>query len=117
MASFSKSDLEFLLKQIQIAEAHASGQLLADLLPNSFVPFGLRTVDGTFNHLVTGQSQFGAADTVFPRMTTPVFRTVTFDPDGTSFDPNGAANAPPSPPRIYKRLALYSIPRRARSPT
>ena len=95
MASFSKSDLEFLLKQIQIAEAHASGQLLADLLPNSFVPFGLRTVDGTLNHVLVGQSQFGAADTVFPRLTTPVFRTVTFDPDGTSFDPNGAANAPP----------------------
>lgn len=44
MANFSKSDLEFILKQIFIAEAHADGASLIDLLPNSQVPFGLRTV-------------------------------------------------------------------------
>uniref|UniRef100_UPI00286ADF0B peroxidase family protein n=1 Tax=Polaromonas sp. TaxID=1869339 RepID=UPI00286ADF0B len=95
MASFSKSDLEFILKQIQIAEAHAAGKLLTDLLPNVEVPFGLRTVTGAFNNLVLGQSGFGAADTIFPRLTTPQFRAVTFDPDGTSFDTNGAADTAP----------------------
>lgn len=63
MANFSKSDLEFILKQIFIAEAHADGASLIDLLPNSQVPFGLRTVDGSFNNLVAGQSEFGASDT------------------------------------------------------
>lgn len=35
MANFSKSDLEFILQQIFIAEAHADGANLIDLLPNS----------------------------------------------------------------------------------
>src|SRR5437867_1317506 len=82
MASFSKSDLEFILAQIKIAEAHAAGQSLVDLLPNPEFAFGLRTIDGTFNNLVPGQSQFGAADTIFPRLTTPVFRTAEAPPPG-----------------------------------
>ncbi|MDX1722567.1 MAG: peroxidase family protein [Pseudomonas sp.] len=83
MATFIKSDLEFILQQILIAEAHAAGEDLLDLLPNTEVGFGLRTVDGSFNNLIEGRSLFGAADTVFPRMTTPVFRTAEpFDPDG-----------------------------------
>ncbi|HSC71929.1 MAG TPA: peroxidase family protein, partial [Candidatus Methylomirabilis sp.] len=75
MASFIKSDLEFILQQIIFAERHAAGESLASMLPNPEVPWGLRTVDGTFNNVsAAGNSQFGAADTVFPRMTTPVFR-------------------------------------------
>jgi hypothetical protein len=58
------------------------------LLPNVQVPFGLRTVDGTFNHLVLGQSEFGSADAVFPRLTDPVFRN---DLDVDAFDANGPA--------------------------
>ncbi|WP_286917997.1 peroxidase family protein [Pseudomonas sp. UBA6753] len=73
MADFSKSDLEFILQQIFIAEAHADGTSLIDLLPNSQVPFGLRTVDGSYNNLVTGQSEFGAADNSFLRLLSPSF--------------------------------------------
>ncbi|MGK0151748.1 peroxidase family protein [Pseudomonas putida] len=73
MADFSKSDLEFILQQIFIAEAHADGASLIDLLPNSQVPFGLRTVDGSYNNLVTGQSEFGAADNSFLRLLSPSF--------------------------------------------
>ncbi|RCL25155.1 heme peroxidase [Pseudomonas sp. AFG_SD02_1510_Pfu_092] len=73
MANFSKSDLEFILQQIFIAEAHADGASLIDLLPNSQVSFGLRTVDGSFNNLVTGQSEFGAADNSFLRLLSPSF--------------------------------------------
>lgn len=40
MADFIKSDLEFILQQIFIAEAHAAGQSLSELLPNSQVPWG-----------------------------------------------------------------------------
>ncbi len=68
MANFNKSDLEFILKQIFIAEAHADGASLADGCPNSQVPFGLRTVDGSYNNLVAGQSEFGAADNSFLRL-------------------------------------------------
>ncbi len=85
MASFIRSDLEFILAQIMIAEANAAGTPLAALLPNSEVAFGLRTIDGSFNHVVLGETLFGAADLVFPRLTTPVFRTaenVTIDLDG-----------------------------------
>ncbi|MEZ1420607.1 peroxidase family protein [Pseudomonas monteilii] len=74
MANFSKSDLEFILKQIFIAEAHADGASLIDLLPNSQVPFGLRTVDGSFNNLVAGQSEFGASDNAFLRLLDASYR-------------------------------------------
>ena len=51
---FLGSDLQFILDQITIAERHAAGEDLLSLLPNSRVPFGLRTVDGSFNNLVPG---------------------------------------------------------------
>ena len=57
MATLIKSDLEFILQQILIAEAHAAGADLATLIPNAFAPFGLRTVDGSFNNLLMGQSR------------------------------------------------------------
>ncbi|WP_439858876.1 peroxidase family protein [Pseudomonas sp. MBLB4136] len=82
MANFIKSDLEFILQQILIAEANAGGEDLLSLLPNTLVPFGLRTVDGSFNNLLTGQTEFGAADNVFPRMLDPVFRPAE---GGTSY--------------------------------
>src|SRR5882762_8641832 len=88
MAELIKSDLEFILQQILIAERNADGEALIDILPNVQVPFGLRTVDGTFNNLVQVQSEFGAADNVFPRLTDPVFRN---DLDGDTFDANGPA--------------------------
>src|SRR5215475_4732711 len=72
--TYIRSDLEFILEQIRIAERHAAGERLIDVLPNVQVPFGLRTVDGTFNNLVTGQSEFGAADNLFPRLADPAFR-------------------------------------------
>ncbi|HEU0061918.1 MAG TPA: hypothetical protein VFR19_18700, partial [Hyphomicrobiaceae bacterium] len=88
MVEFIKSDLEFILQQILIAEQHADGVDLLSLLPNSLVPFGLRTVDGSFNNLVPGQSEFGSADNLFPRLTDPSFRD---DQDGDAFDANGPA--------------------------
>ncbi|MCP2020160.1 UNVERIFIED_ORG: Ca2+-binding RTX toxin-like protein [Pseudomonas reinekei] len=80
MASFIKSDLEFILEQIFISERHAAGESLIDMLPNVEVPFGLRTVTGIYNNLAN--PQFGAADNFFPRMTTPVFNTAQVHPVG-----------------------------------
>jgi len=62
-----RSDLDFILAQIRFAETGGP-------LDDPSLPFGLRTVDGRNNSVVPGQSDFGAADRVFPRMTDPVFR-------------------------------------------
>jgi hypothetical protein len=82
MAELSKSDLEFILQQILIAEAHAAGGDLLSMLPSAFAPFGLRTVDGSFNNFIPGQSEFGAAGNNFPSLLDPVFRN---DQDGDTF--------------------------------
>jgi Ca2+-binding RTX toxin-like protein len=71
-AEFIRSDLDFVLQQIRIAEAHANGGDLLGPGPNQvgspLLPFGLRTVDGSYNNLQPGQELFGAADQLFPRM-------------------------------------------------
>jgi Ca2+-binding RTX toxin-like protein len=85
MVAFIRSDLEFILEQIRIAERQAAGASLIDILPNVEVPFGLRTIDGSLNNLVINQGEFGAADNVFPRLTDPVFNpaeNVSVDLDG-----------------------------------
>ena len=75
MVAFIRSDLDFILQQILMAEENAAGTPMIELLPNVQVPWGLRTVDGSFNNLVLNaalgidQTQFGAADTIFPRLT------------------------------------------------
>ena len=88
------SDLAFILDQIKIAEQDAAGADLLDLIPNSRVAFGLRTVDGSFNNLVnignTDQTEFGASDNVFPRLLDPFFRN---DQDGDAM----ALGPPPAP--------------------
>ena len=65
------ADLTFILRQIRIAEEHASGlRTLQDIIgPDAaLLPFGLRTVDGTLNNLLPGGAKLGAADTLFPRL-------------------------------------------------
>src|SRR5215475_6679424 len=103
--TFIRSDLEFILQQIMIAERHAAGEDLLSLLPNSLVPFGLRTIDGTFNNVIPGQENFGAADELFPRLTDPFFRN---DLDGDTFDANGPApgDVVDADPRIISNLIV-----------
>lgn len=79
---FTRLDLEFILKQIKIAEANATGTPLESMVQIPTLQFGLRTVDGSFNNIVPGQAAFGTADRVHPRLTTPVFRTAE---NGTSY--------------------------------
>jgi Ca2+-binding RTX toxin-like protein len=92
--TITPSDLKFILKQIKIAENHATrespgglgnppagtpmaGQPLFGQGPNQIasplLPFGLRTVDGSYNNGVPGQSTFGAAHQPFPRMAARTF--------------------------------------------
>ena len=79
----NRQDLDFILKQIKIAEASttATGQIngtaLVDAIAGvgaqpsaaALLPYGLRTVDGTWNNLLPGQERLGAADNIMPRLT------------------------------------------------
>ncbi len=80
-----KSDLDFMLQQIKIAENHAAGNPLVGTGPlqvsNPLFPYGLRTVDGRSNNLLPGQDNFGAADQRFPRLTSALFREGEIAPD------------------------------------
>ncbi len=96
MVTYIRSDLEFILDQIKISEAHAAGQPLfgeGGLVPAYNVSWGLRTVDGTYNHLLPGQESWGAADRPFPTLLDPTYRPA----DGTLFDPDGPGPAPAMP--------------------
>ncbi len=85
-----RSDLQFMLDQIVISEQHAAGQNLLTLVGNERNPLGLRTVDGSFNNLVPGQTEFGASDNPFPLLIDQVFSN---DADGDTFDPDGPGPA------------------------
>lgn len=90
MVAYIKSDLEFILAQIKIAEDHslyeqtggARGKPLFG--PNGSIPtyniaWGLRTVDGTYNNPL--HPEWGAADNPFPEHLGTDFRTVMVDVD------------------------------------
>ena len=83
MVAYIRSDLDFILAQIKIAEAHAAGQPLygaGGLIPDLQLAWGLRTVDGTYNHLLPGQDKWGAADNAVPEQLGTDFRTIMVDP-------------------------------------
>jgi Animal haem peroxidase/FG-GAP-like repeat/RTX calcium-binding nonapeptide repeat (4 copies) len=86
--NINKADLEFILKQIKLAESTSIGYTAAPLSIKQAImdtyglsasdaaiaPYGLRTVDGTYNNiLVEANKTLGAADTLFPRLTDPVY--------------------------------------------
>jgi hypothetical protein len=94
------ADLAFILEQIKLAEStslaytSAPKTILQAIMDTYGVnaasaaqlPNGLRTVDGAYNNLLSlATSEYGAADTLFPRLTDPVFQTV----DGPGIDFNG----------------------------
>ena len=86
MVTMIRSDLDFILAQIKIAEADARGEpLLGTYIPNSELPWGLRRVDGSNNNLTPGQSGYGAADQPFPNAVDPVF--INEGDDGMAFGP------------------------------
>jgi len=68
MVQLVKHDLEYILKQIKIAEEHAKGTPLTELVDDPLLPYGLRTVDGSFNNLVPGREQWGSADQPFKNL-------------------------------------------------
>ncbi|WP_051960519.1 peroxidase family protein [Devosia riboflavina] len=99
MVTLVKHDLEFILKQIEIAEAHAAGGDLAALVAGyggndglaqaHLLPYGLRTVDGSYNNLLPGRENWGASDQSFPGLFTPTYLD---DDDGDRYDFNPLPN-------------------------
>jgi len=100
MVALVHHDLEFILKQIKIAEAHANGTPLTEIrldangrvitdrswytsasfdptlplaIPDAKTPFGLRTVDGSYNNLIEGRELWGASNQPMPRLLNPNF--------------------------------------------
>ena len=95
----NQHDLTFILKQIKIAEAHSNGTPITEIrldaqgnpitdrawytnpltfdaaaaraVPDAKTPFGLRTVDGSYNNLLEGRELWGAADQPMPRYLDP----------------------------------------------
>lgn len=90
----NQADLEFILAQIKIAEAHAAGAPLfgpGGLIPAYNLSWGLRTVDGTYNNLL--HETWGAADQPFPSLMDPAYRPA----DGILLDMDGPGPAPAMP--------------------
>jgi Ca2+-binding RTX toxin-like protein len=118
--TLNASDVRFIFHAIEIAQDHAvtqsalnpCGTLLGPGpnqvnlfgVPNPQLPLGLRTVDGSCNNLVEVPDQhlFGAADQVFPRLTTPVFLPAQA---GTSYTQT-SGNVIDSEPRIISNLVM-----------
>ena len=122
------SDLDYILKQIKIAEHHVQvqvttpvGQLTgpcdgllgtgADQVDSVLIAEGLRTVDGSCNNLQAGQEKFGAADETFPRLTTPTFRaaesSTLFGPDsGPTSYAQKTGNVFDTQPRVISNLIV-----------
>lgn len=94
MVAYIRSDLDFILAQIKIAEAHAAGQPLygaGGLIPTYNLAWGLRTVDGSYNNLL--HPTWGASDQPFPERLGTDFRPA----DGTPLDMDGPGPAPAIP--------------------
>lgn len=73
MVTLVRNDLEFILKQIEIAEQHAAGTPLTDLVDSPLLPAGLRTVDGSLNNILPGREQWGASGEPFISLVDPNF--------------------------------------------
>ena len=81
-------DLAFILKQIKIAEdttnpdGSINGPALRQMIGSPLLPYGLRTVDGTWNSLLPGMERMGAADNIMPRLVPGVFHEAEGVPAG-----------------------------------
>jgi len=126
----TSGDLAFILKQIKISERHTTtltgsnpcGTLVnnpggvddgipdAEQVPDILTSYGLRTVDGSCNNLKTdATATFAAADQVFPRLTTPVWRIPTADPTfpvPSSPTYQGTSNVVDTAPRTISNLIV-----------
>ena len=117
-----QSDMEYILAQIKISEAHPDGATLCTdpqfpanpavcttEVTDPTLPYGVRTVDGRHNNLVTGRVAYGAADTLFPRLVPSKFRPAedvppAFGPPGSTSYAQNAGLVVDSQPRLISNL-------------
>lgn len=92
MATLNLHDLQFILAQIQLSEQHAAGTPLSALIENPLLPYGVRTVDGSYNNIVDGREYWGAADQPFARLLDAYYLN---DNDGDSIQLFFAPSASP----------------------
>jgi Ca2+-binding RTX toxin-like protein len=88
MVQLNKNDLDFILRQIKIAEAHVAAidagtdprVALEQLVSSPLLPYGLRTVDGSFNNFQPGMTHFGSADQPMVRLLDAQFAAAETNP-------------------------------------
>ncbi len=102
MVTYIRSDLDFVLAQIKIAEEHSdfvagvpgARPLFGSngIIPANNISWGLRTVDGTYNNLMPGRTDWGSADQPFPTLLDPDYRdglpVEDLDGPGPAFGPS-----------------------------
>src|SRR5690606_25804920 len=104
--TLNQNDLEFILRQIQISEAHAAdvlnpsnyellctdqGDAAQNCVSDEARPKGVRTVDGSFNNLRVQQVDYGASDVPFPRLLDAEWRQAEPEDLALGFDENTPA--------------------------
>ena len=128
VADFIRSDLEFVLQQIKIAEHHtAGGGQLDDLVGNDVdsngnplqvsspvLPFGLRTVSGIYNNISSAaRVNWGAADQDFlelvPHQFLPNYVPTAPDPDGPAGPLTPGSVIDPEPREISNLVVDQTI--------
>lgn len=123
--TLNAGDMRFILKQIKIAENNATkedaqgndvpGQPLLGNGPNQIasplLPYGLRTVDGTDNNLVAGQSGYGSASREFPGCRT---RNGALRPAGRATSPSTLTSLTTA--RASSATSLWTRPQPTRLP-
>ena len=103
MVYVNRNDLGIILDHIRIAEQHAAGTPLTDLVPNPLLPMGLRLVDGTMNNLTPGREANGSADRVMPRLLDSTFLTAQQTGDAATLA--AGANPRTGQPTSYAQTA------------
>ena len=98
-----KHDLQFILDQILIADAHSGGGDLLAILGSTLLPYGLRTVDGSYNNITPGQEDFATADRPMPTRLTQTFRNA----EAVSIDLDGPGPMAIGTPTYYTQTSGY----------
>ncbi|WP_164863462.1 peroxidase family protein [Agromyces sp. LHK192] len=103
----TQNDLEFILRQIQISEAHAADELnpsnyellcldqgdtAQNCVSDAMRPKGVRTVDGSYNNLLVGQTGYGSSSVAFPRLLEAEWRQADPEVAELGFEPNAPAD-------------------------
>lgn len=105
-------DLEFILKQIKISESATNadgtvnGDALRDAVGDPLLPYGIRTVDGSWNNLLPGQEMYGSADQTMPRLVPLDLEAIQNNPELAKYlstsGPNGVVTD--SDPRTISNI-------------